>query len=914
MTPRGAKRPRSPPIPSSSPAPRPTPRRRDSQSSLPPSSPPAPFSDTDDSLDDRDGVRDIDEDDEEDGEGEDLFADTIEEDYAPNELLDRYSDRDIDDEGDFDEISAAARRAAEAKMNRRDRLERTGKQGIRAANRGRAPQFLEDDDMDDEDALGDDLGVARMKRRTRRQYDERRDVDDVDGMDDEIPLEQLSDIKAKSIVEWIANDRVRRSIVKHFRQFLMTYVDENGASVYGQRIRNLGETNAESLEVSYLHLAMSKPILAYFLTNSPAAMLTVFDEVALNAILVYYPSYERIHSEVHVRIADLPLSSSLRDLRRSNLNNLVRVTGVVTRRSGVFPQLKYVKFDCRKCGAVLGPFYQDATKEVKVSFCANCESKGPFPVNSEQTVYRNYQKMTLQESPGSVPPGRLPRHREVILLWDLIDLAKPGEEIEVTGIYRNNFDASLNSKNGFPVFSTIIEANHINKKEDLFAAFRLTEEDEKEMRTLARDERIRKRIIKSIAPSIYGHEDIKTALALSLFGGVTKDINRKHRIRGDINVLLLGDPGTAKSQFLKYAEKTAHRSVFATGQGASAVGLTASVRKDPVTREWTLEGGALVLADKGTCLIDEFDKMNDADRTSIHEAMEQQSISISKAGIVTTLQARCAIIAAANPIRGRYNPTIPFQQNVELTEPILSRFDVLCVVKDNVDPVQDELLARFVVGSHLRSHPKFEADRDEMDVGTTLDADIIPQDILRKYIMYAREKIRPKLYDMDQDKLARLFSDLRRESLATGSYPITVRHLESMIRMAEASAKMSLREYVRADDIDMAISVAVGSFVSTQKMSIKKTLERGFRKYLTQARDYEELLAFLLGQIVKEKARFHQLQRHEQPELITVKMSELDERAKEHDIYDTSTFLRSKLFAANGYKLKDQVIEKRFSN
>ena len=350
--------------------------------------------------------------------------------------------------------------------------------------------------------------------------------------------------------------------------------------------------------------------------------------------------------------------------------------------------------------------------------------------------------MTLQESPGSVPAGRLPRHREVILLWDLIDSAKPGEEIvciffdswaiyytltskqEVTGIYRNNFDASLNAKNGFPVFSTIIEANHINKKEDLFAAFRLTEEDEKEVRALARDDRIRKRIIKSIAPSIYGHEDIKTAIALSLFGGVSKDVKRKMRIRGDINVLLLGDPGTAKSQFLKYVEKTAHRSVFATGQGASAVGLTASVRKDPVTREWTLEGGALVLADKGHCFIDEFDKMNDQDRTSIHEAMEQQTISISKAGIVTTLQARCAIVAAANPIRGRYNPTIPFQQNVELTEPILSRFDVLCVVKDAVDPVQDELLARFVVGSHLRSHPKFDAARDEMDVGTTLDAEV----------------------------------------------------------------------------------------------------------------------------------------------------------------------------------------------
>ncbi|GJE97383.1 MCM-domain-containing protein [Phanerochaete sordida] len=898
----------------SSPAPVPTTSRRDGDesSSLPPSSPPAPFSDTDESLDERDAVPDADEIPEEEEDGEDLFGENLADDYAVNEALDRYSDADIDDNDDFADMTAAQRRAAEAKMARRDKLERRGGRGARASRRTRYPGFLESDDMEDED-MGDGGILSQMKRRTRRQYDERRDMDDLEGVEDEIPLEQLSDIKAKSIAEWIANERVRRSIVRHFRQFLMTYVDDNGASVYGQRIRNLGENNSESLEVSYLHLAMSKPILAYFLTNSPSAMLTIFDEVALNAILVYYPSYERIHSEVHVRITDLPLSSSLRDLRRNNLNNLVRVSGVVTRRTGVFPQLKYVKFDCRKCGAVLGPFYQDATKEVRISYCPNCESKGPFTVNSEQTIYRNYQKMTLQESPGSVPPGRLPRHREVVLLWDLIDSAKPGEEIEVTGIYRNNFDASLNSKNGFPVFSTIIEANHVNKKEDQFAAFRLTEEDEKEIRALARDDRIRKRIIKSIAPSIYGHEDIKTALALSLFSGVPKDINRKHRIRGDINVLLLGDPGTAKSQFLKYVEKTAHRSVFATGQGASAVGLTASVRRDPVTREWTLEGGALVLADKGTCLIDEFDKMNDADRTSIHEAMEQQSISISKAGIVTTLQARCAIIAAANPIRGRYNPTIPFQQNVELTEPILSRFDVLCVVKDAVDPVQDELLARFVVGSHLRSHPKFDPEKDEMEVGTTLDADLIPQDTLRKYIMYAREKVKPKLYDMDQEKLSRLFADLRRESLATGSYPITVRHLESMIRMAEASAKMALREYVRADDIDLAISVAVGSFVSAQKMSIKKTLERGFRKYLTQARDHEELLSFLLGQVVKEKVRLFQVQRHQQPDSVTVKVSELDERAKEHDIYDTAPFLRSKLFTTNGYRLKDDgIIEKTF--
>src|SRR6201999_3391085 len=240
-------------------------------------------------------------------------------------------------------------------------------------------------------------------------------------------------------------------------------------------------------------------------------------------------------------------------------------------------------------------------------------------------------------------------------------------------------------------------------------------------------------------------------------------------------------PGTAKSQFLKYVEKTANRAVFATGQGASAVGLTASVRKDPVTREWTLEGGALVLADKGTCLIDEFDKMNDQDRTSIHEAMEQQTISISKAGIVTTLQARCAIVAAANPTGGRYNGTLPFSQNVELTEPILSRFDILCVVRDTVDPSEDERLANFVVNSHSRAqrvanardNPSESMDVDEEDAAPMQEGEI-PQELLRKYILYAREKCRPKLYQMDQDKVARLFADMRRESLATGAYPIPV--------------------------------------------------------------------------------------------------------------------------------------------
>ncbi|KAI9665288.1 MAG: MCM DNA helicase complex subunit [Trizodia sp. TS-e1964] len=808
-------------------------------SSPPPSSPPiiprnGLDDDDDEDLINSELIQDIDDADEmaEDEDGIDLFAGNFERDYEQTKNQGNYGGADIDDEGDYDELDLATRRQLEAQLNRRD---------AELARQRRLPAaFLQDEDDDG------DLDLTRQKRRQRHHYDEDQDDEDMadDIMDEELSLEALQDVKASSLTEWVALPAVHRTISREFKSFLTEYTDENGTSVYGTRVGTLGQVNAESLEVSYEHLSSSKAILAYFLANAPAEVLKIFDQVAMEVTLLHYPDYERIHSEIHVRITELPVHYSLRQLRQTHLNCLVRVSGVVTRRTGVFPQLKYVKFDCSKCGTTLGPFQQESNVEVRISYCQNCQSRGPFTLNSEKTVYRNYQKLTLQESPGTVPAGRLPRHREIILLWDLIDSAKPGEEVEITGVYRNNYDAQLNNRNGFPVFATILEANYVVKSHDQLAGFRLTEEDERQIRTLSRDPQIVDKIIQSIAPSIYGHTDIKTAVALSLFGGVSKEAQGKLNIRGDINVLLLGDPGTAKSQVLKYIEKTAHRAVFATGQGASAVGLTASVRKDPLTNEWTLEGGALVLADRGTCLIDEFDKMNDQDRTSIHEAMEQQTISISKAGIVTTLQARCAIVAAANPIGGRYNSTIPFSQNVELTEPILSRFDILCVVRDTVDPVEDERLARFVVGSHGRSHPlasSIDQNQDTMEAehsqemkeqrlngGEPKQEGEIPQELLRKYILYAREKCKPKLYQIDQDKVAKLFADMRRESLATGAYPITVRHLEAIMRISEAFCKMRLSEYCTAQDMDRAIAVTVDSFVSSQKVSCKKALARAY--------------------------------------------------------------------------------------
>jgi DNA replication licensing factor MCM2 len=297
------------------------------------------------------------------------------------------------------------------------------------------------------------------------------------------------------------------------------------------------------------------------------------------------------------------------------------------------------------------------------------------------------------------------------------------------------------------------------------------------------------------------------------------------------------------------------RAVFTTGKGASAVGLTAGVHKDPITREWTLEGGALVLADTGVCLIDEFDKMSDQDRTSIHEAMEQQSISISKAGIVTTLQARCAVIAAANPKSGRYNSSLHFHENVELTEPILSRFDVLCVVKDTIDPILDTQLAEFVVRSHCNSHPSIVHEDDD-DANTGEGEGPIPQSLLKKYIVYAKKHVRPSMSNIDRDKVVDLYAKLRQESEAGGGIPIAVRHVESMIRMSESFARMHLRSVVRDDDVNMAIRVMLDSFISSQKYGVQRALRRQFQRYLAFNKDNNEILFYLLQSMVRDELQF----------------------------------------------------------
>ncbi|KAK5802102.1 DNA replication licensing factor MCM2-like [Gossypium arboreum] len=872
---------------------------------------------------------DVDEVEEEEDEGEDLYNDNFMEDYRGMDAHDRYEsvglDESMEDERDLDQIMQD-RRAAELELDARD---------ARLSNR-KLPQLLHDQDIDDDnnrpskrtraDFRPDDTDGMQSSPGRSQQGHSRDDVPMTDRTDD-YPYEDDDDDQAEfemyrvqgTLREWVTRDEVRRFIFKKFRDFLLTYVNPkngHGDIEYVRLVNEIVSANKCSLEIDYKQFISVHPNIAIWLADAPQSVLEVMEDVAQRVVFDLHPNYKNIHQKIYVRITNLPIYDQIRDIRQIHLNTMVRIGGVVTRRSGVFPQLQQVKYDCNKCGSILGPFFQNSYSEVKVGSCPECQSKGPFTVNVEQTVYRNYQKLTLQESPGTVPAGRLPRYKEVILLNDLIDCARPGEEIEVTGIYTNNFDMSLNTKNGFPVFATVVEANYVTKKQDLFSAYKLTQEDKEEIEKLAKDTQIGEQIIKSIAPSIYGHEDIKTAIALAMFGGQEKNVEGKHRLRGDINVLLLGDPGTAKSQFLKYVEKTGQRAVYTTGKGASAVGLTAAVHKDPVTREWTLEGGALVLADKGICLIDEFDKMNDQDRVSIHEAMEQQSISISKAGIVTSLQARCSVIAAANPIGGRYDSSKTFSQNVELTDPIISRFDILCVVKDVVDPVTDEMLAKFVVDSHFRSQPKganlddkaFSESQEEARASARPDdSKILSQELLRKYLTYAKLNVFPRFHEKDMAKLTKVYADLRKESSRGQGVPIAVRHIESMIRMSEAHARMHLRQHVTEEDVDMAIRVLLESFISTQKFGVQKALRKSFRQYITFKKDYDGLLLVLLRELVNNAVRFEEILSGSTSGLthVDVKMADLQAKAEEYEITNLEAFFSSSEFRAH-YELDEQ--------
>lgn len=829
---------------------------------------------------------------------EDLFGDNMERDYEPIPELDQYDAEHLDNQS-VSELSIGERIAAEATLRERDRLE-----GRRIQGRRGLEMF---DEMSETDSQA---SYRQLKRRRRMAESALRGRPDLDGEAETETIDNIEDTRGLSIKDWLSQRPTKNEIINRFKNLLKTYVDESGRSVFKEKLRTMTELNQQSFELEYTILAEEQPALALFLVEAPRQMLDIFNEAAKDVVLSMYPAYGKIAEEIFVRIKDLSLTEEIRALRQSHLNQLIRTQGVVNSATSILPQLNLVKFDCLKCKYVLGPFVQQQDKEIKPGTCPGCQSLGPFVINMEETIFKNYQRLTIQESPGKISAGRVPRAKDVILLGDLCDTCRPGDEVDLTGIYTNSYDGSLNIATGFPVFSTVIMANNVIKKQDWTSISRtLDDHDIHQIVNLSKDPNIIERIIASICPSIYGHGRVKRAIALSLFGGCAKNPSNKHRIRGDINILLCGDPGSAKSQFLKYTTKIAPRAVYSTGQGASAVGLTAFVQKSPVTREWTLEAGALVLADNGVCLIDEFDKMSDQDRTSIHEAMEQQSISVSKAGIVASLQARCAVIAASNPIGGRYDARKTFSQNVDLTEPIISRFDIICVVRDEIDEFADSTLAKFIVRSHIKSHHDVEeselAQLEEMETVDKLEEyDIIDQELLKRFIVYARDKYKPKMSEQQQENIAKVYADMRRESAQTNSIPITARHIESIIRCSESFAKMHLRNHVTTDDVRMSIKVILESFVSTQQNQTRRTMEQIFAQHLSYNRSATELLLNILKNMVVEEQQIllQKLRDGDSIDVVEIDEREFRNRCRRVDDSDPSYFYRMPIFANNHFK------------
>ncbi len=579
------------------------------------------------------------------------------------------------------------------------------------------------------------------------------------------------------------------------KDFLSQFKDKSDTYKYVDEIDQMMAKKTQYIVVDYNDL-VSYPEIESVFTTDPDEILRAFGGAIKDILKERFPQYaEKIRHDIRVRISNYPSHRSLREVNAEVIGKVISVSGMVVRSSEIKPLAKELVYFCPDNHKTVR--VQEKGLEFKEPLkCDNgkCTHRD-LEISPEQSKFIDFQMVRLQELPEDLPPGQLPHYLDVTVLQDLVDNARPGDRIILTGIVRIEQEhiPSMRGKSG--IYRLRIQGNNIefhrgrgNKSSRSTEREEISPDEERIIKSLVKNNDIYDRLVASFAPHVSGHDIIKEAILLLIVGSTQKILADGAKIRGDINVFLVGDPGTAKSEMLKFCARIAPRGLYTSGRGSTAAGLTAAVVRDKIGI-MMLEAGAVVLGDQGLVCIDEFDKMKPEDRSALHETMEQQSVSIAKGGIVATLNARTSILAAANPMFGKYDPFKNITENVNLPVPLLTRFDLIFVVRDIPSKERDTRIARHILNLHRTS-------------GTDTKS-LIDVDILTKYLSYAK-RFDPNLTPEAEDLILDYYMTMRNVE-SEGMITVTPRQLEGLVRLATARARLLMKTQVDGEDAERAI-------------------------------------------------------------------------------------------------------------